>query len=142
MTFNDHLKKGLERAREARLVNARIDDVLQRFVEEVRGDVSLDRQPGRRTDRPGVPSFDPGRRIIPSWSILTDEFFLRGGTASPRELVCVVSRSNSGFPVELAYADQTVWCESEADLEEALGEMLEHPRVATMLFPQQVAANG
>ncbi|MCU0697193.1 MAG: hypothetical protein MUC96_11735 [Myxococcaceae bacterium] len=141
MTFDDHLKKGLARAREARSVNAQIDAVLQRFAAEVRGDVPLDRQEGRRSDRPGVPTFDAGRRIVPSWSIRTDEFFLRGGTG-PRELLCVVSRADSGFPVELAYADQTVWCESEADLEEALGEMLEHPRIATMLFPQQVAANG
>ncbi|MDP3238689.1 MAG: hypothetical protein Q8S33_17420 [Myxococcales bacterium] len=140
MTFSEHQKRGLEKARAARVVNEAIDGVLQMFRDEVQSDLPLSRQKGQRVDRVGVPSIDPRRTVVPSWAIETDEFIL--GNRPNASLLCVITRSVDGFPVELVYADQVVWCRTVEDLEGALGDMLENAKIAAMLKPKELAVAG
>lgn len=140
MTFSEHLKKGLEKARAAATANARIDAVLLQFRQELSSTTGLTQQKGLRSDRAGAPALAPHRQLTPSWSAETDEFILSSGGA--RSLVCMLTRSTDGFPVELVYADQVVWCRTEEDLRAALGDMLENAKIAAMLQPQALAAAG
>jgi len=136
MTFGDHLKKGVEKARAALVANNRVDVVLNQFSAKV----GLPHQKGRRDDRAGAPPIAPHRHLTPSWSTETDEFIL--GAGMDRKLVCLVTRSVDGFPVELVYADQGAGCRTEEDRREARGAMLENAKIEALLVPTEVAAAG
>jgi hypothetical protein len=137
MTFAEHLKKGIEKARSAREANDRISAILTEFRREVGG--GLTHQSGSNEDRAPV-QIAEHRNLKVSWATSTDEFIAH--VDGERRLVFLVIRSVDGFPVQLLYADQLVWCRTEDELRSALGEMLENAKIAEWLKPQDVAANG
>jgi hypothetical protein len=139
MTFSEHLKKGLERAKSAVRNHTLIRALLDKFVSEV------SRESGRGLQvvpfsAPLEPE-DQRRHLRPSWQkeILDVTLLQSGGM---RTVLLRVTKSPEGFPVEVAYADQLVWCVDETELESCLGAALENGQVASLLQPEQVTAAG
>jgi hypothetical protein len=144
MTYVEHLRKGFEKARAASATNQRITQLLNDFVNEVRREPSLsgwlELQKGQRSERRGQPPIAPSRvGLVPSWLEEADELILK--RPHDRLLVCLVTRSVDGFPVELTYADQVVWCRSEDDLKLGLSYMLENAKIASLLQPPEIEAS-
>lgn len=141
MTYGEHLKKGVERARAAALANERIDEILNEFRRDVgaASGKSLQLQKGVIQERADRPSIGNRSGIVPSWVTDSQELIL--GASPTRVVLCLVSRSVDGFPVELVYADQVAWCRSEDDLKLGLSKMLENPKIAALLQPEALVAS-